>query len=481
MGQFGVAVGKSKTIIAIMVGVAWSGTIAASELINFNEQDTLNSINTAYDQQYSALRIDENISHYNKLNAEIESTKIKLATNVEMIKSDSNRLKDKLVDGVYDESLILTLRNMSAKVNSMKKEIETAGKLLVETKQQLSQDQQEASQIERVKNDALLALYEKIKARHLNESKRVINDTYSGQLQCNVAESLSTCVNRNLPSIKNAFVLSKGGLSRIKLTSFKVVDANQKLNGDLSFTADASYKHNYSANTEVELRQALDLDNVRFVFRSNSPQTVFYINDQEVGSGERVDVTGNYVGIYSVRAVNNHKTQSLKLNLKNGGDYFFPFASKASAPKAVPTRLAVEDKTDANSEKAQPKDTVRFSESLLPPKVVAEVESAEEPDLQRYTNKVLYKDEAFTYLLPRFRGNKKSHDIFLSQADAQKYCERLSSRLPNKAAYEYLRLYTYLSPGDYWTKDGKVYSSEKHEELDQAFDTNKFICMVNMN
>ncbi len=155
--------GKSKTIIAIMVGVAWSGMTAASELINFNEQDTLNSINTAYDQQYSALRIDENISHYNKLNAEIESTKIKLATNVEMIKSDSNRLKDKLVDGVYDESLILTLRNMSAKVNSMKKEIETAGKLLVETKQQLSQDQQEASQIERVKNDALLALYEKIK------------------------------------------------------------------------------------------------------------------------------------------------------------------------------------------------------------------------------------------------------------------------------------------------------------------------------
>ncbi|TOP05426.1 hypothetical protein CGH26_21370, partial [Vibrio parahaemolyticus] len=71
MGQFGVAVGKSKTIIAIMVGVTWSGITAASELISFNEQDTLNSINTAYDRQYSALRVDENISYYNKLNAEI--------------------------------------------------------------------------------------------------------------------------------------------------------------------------------------------------------------------------------------------------------------------------------------------------------------------------------------------------------------------------------------------------------------------------
>ncbi len=77
-------------------------------------------------------------------------------------------------------------------------------------------------------------------------------------------------MNRNLPSIKNAFVLSKGGLSRIQLTSFRVVDANQRLNGDLSFTADASYKYAYSANTEVELRQALNLDRVRFVFRSNS-------------------------------------------------------------------------------------------------------------------------------------------------------------------------------------------------------------------
>ncbi|MFA0520669.1 hypothetical protein AB4501_27325, partial [Vibrio sp. 10N.222.55.E8] len=99
-----------------------------------------------------------------------------------------------LIDGVYYESLILTLRNMSAKVNSMKTDIETAGKLLVETKQQLSNKQQKASQFEREKSDALLSLYEQIKSRHLDESKRVINDSYSGRLQCNVSESLSTCV-----------------------------------------------------------------------------------------------------------------------------------------------------------------------------------------------------------------------------------------------------------------------------------------------
>ncbi|MDN3699710.1 hypothetical protein QWY96_00070 [Vibrio artabrorum] len=356
---------KYKTAIAIMAVVGWSGVVAASELIDFNEQDKLNNINASYEQQYGSLNIDESISHYNELNTEIESNKIKLESSIDMIKSDSTRLKDKLIDGVYDESLILTLRNMSAKVNSMKTDIETAGKLLVETKQQLSNKQQKASQFEREKSDALLSLYEQIKSRHLDESKRVINDSYSGRLQCNVSESLSTCVNRNLPSIKNAFVLSKGGLSRIKLTNFRVIDATQKLNGDLSFTADASYKHNYSANTEVELRQALGLDKVRFVFRSNSPQTVFYINDQEVGSGERVDVAGNYVGIYNVRVTNGDKRQSLKLNLENGGDYFFPFSSLVSTPKHPQIRSSRKGRTSLISHKPA-LDFLRAFYSLAP-------------------------------------------------------------------------------------------------------------------
>ncbi|WP_241210254.1 hypothetical protein [Vibrio sp. AND4] len=458
-----------------MVGMVWSGGASASELINFDEQDELNRINTAYEQDFGALGVDENIAHYNKLNAEIESTKIKLINSVDRIKSDSSRLKDKLVDGVYDESLILTLRNMSAKVNTMKKQIETAGKELIETKRALSDDQQAASQVERAKNDALLALYENIKARHLTESKRVINDTFEGNLQCNVAESLSTCVNRNLPSIKNAFVLSKGGLSRTQLTSFRVVDATQRLNGDLSFTADASYKHAYNANTEIELRQALNLDKVRFVFRSNSKNTVFYINDQEVGSGEVVDVTGNYIGIYSVRAVNNGKIQSLKLNLKNGGDYFFPFSKKAS-PKQVTLANPV-------AEVAMDKDSTNttFSESLLPSPATVKVNSAKKQVVKRYANKVLFKDEVFTYLMPRSKKNRKYSDVFLSREESTEYCESLSSSLPSKEAYEYLEQYADLPSGNYWTEKGTVYSSVKNQEQGKTLEQNKLICMVSMS
>ncbi|MGF1745416.1 hypothetical protein [Vibrio minamisatsumaniensis] len=467
---------KYKTAIAIMAVVGWSGVVAASELIDFNEQDKLNNINSAYEQQYGSLNIDESISHYNELNTEIESNKIKLESSIDMIKSDSTRLKDKLIDGVYDESLILTLRNMSAKVNSMKTDIETAGKLLVETKQQLSNKQQKASQFEREKSDALLSLYEQIKSRHLDESKRVINDSYSGRLQCNVSESLSTCVNRNLPSIKNAFVLSKGGLSRIKLTNFRVIDATQKLNGDLSFTADASYKHNYSANTEVELRQALGLDKVRFVFRSNSPQTVFYINDQEVGSGERVDVAGNYVGIYNVRVTNGDKIQSLKLNLENGGDYFFPFSSLVSTPKASPNKVITEGANKPHKSQA----STGFSKSILQPRTAETVKSPGKKETNQYANKVLYKDKAFTYLIPKLRENSKTQDVFLNRADAMQYCERLSSSLPSQTAYEYLAQNAHLVSGSYWTKQGQVYSFGQGGKHDKTSE-NKFICLLNMS
>ncbi len=124
----------TKRMIAIMVVMTWSSVVAASELIDFEERDKLNNINSSYEQQYSELRIDKNIARFNKLNADIESTKIKLDNNIEMIKSETSRLKDKLVEGVYDESLILTLRNLSAKVNSMQHQVEIAAKQLAETK-----------------------------------------------------------------------------------------------------------------------------------------------------------------------------------------------------------------------------------------------------------------------------------------------------------------------------------------------------------
>lgn len=117
----------------------------------------------------------------------------------------------------------------------------------------------------------------------------------------------------------------------------------------------------------------------------------------------------------------------------------------------------------------------------MPSRAVAELNTTKAQDVKRYTNKVLYKDEAFTYLLPKFKGNQKSHDIFLNREEASQYCERLSSSLPSKAAYEYLEQYANLADGDYWTEQGKVYSSVKHQELDKAFDKNKLVCMVSMN
>lgn len=94
---------------------------------------------------------------------------------------------------------------------------------------------------------------------------------------------------------------------------------------------------------------------------------------------------------------------------------------------------------------------------------------------------MVYKDQAFTYLYPVYRGNKTAQKVFLTRNEATEYCEKkLSSKLPSKTAYQYLELYADLAKGDYWTAEGKVYSSQKHEEFDKTFDRNQFVCMVSM-
>lgn len=464
-----VAVDRYKRMIAIMVVMTWSGVVAASELIDFEEQTKINNINAAYEDQYKAAGVDESISKYNKLNSDIELAKTKIANNIEMIKSDTVQLQNGLMDGNYDESLMLTLRSSSANISTLRHQLSSFEKSLAETEQNLSQGQQLVGRLARTKNEELLSLYEKIKARHINESRHVIDDTYTGKLSCNVADSMSSCVNRNLPSMKNAFTLSKGGLSRIKLVNFKVVDATQKLNGDVTYNVDASYKRLYSKNIEVELRKALGLEKVRFVLRSNSKQTEFYINGQNVGSGELVDIDGDYSGIYNIKATNKGQVQSLRIHVENGGDYFFPFSKEASnlSPKEV-----AKSKTPATNNQV-----ARQAQAVI---TSAQQKSLVGSD-SLYTNTVVYKDQAFTYLYPVYRGNKTAQKVFLTRNEATEYCEsKLSSKLPSKAAYQYLELYADLAKGDYWTAEGKVYSSQKHEEFDKTFDRNQFVCMVSM-
>lgn len=445
---------KSGLIVSSIIGF---GPVSASDLVDFNEQIRLNEITSSFQEQYDEIGLESSVLMFNELNASIESSKIKLINNIDIIKSDVDQMQSKLMQGEYDDSLALMLRKASSNVATLRKELAQSEATLIETEAKIKVSESSIKQLERAKNDDLLALYEDIKTRHVKKSNQILSEDFSGQLSCNVTDSLSACMNRNVPSMKNAFILKNGGLERVEIVDFTVVDATQKLNGDLTYAVKANFKHVYSPNTEIELRKALGLEKVRFTLASNSKDTVFYINERRVGAGETVDVSGNYVGVYNVKAVNGGQTQSLRLDLENRGEYFFPFTVSS---KVTPAK---KDVTETKKE------------------VVAKKQNVNQENMGFYSNTVLHSDSAFSYLSPVLHRDNKELQVFLGQNSALEFCEdKFSSALASEEAYRYLQSQVKLIPGDYWLANGRVYSSEEQAVVKKTFETNRFVCMVNM-
>ncbi|MDP5253164.1 MULTISPECIES: hypothetical protein [unclassified Vibrio] len=492
---------------------SYSGYLSAADLLNANEQQQLNQINQAYQSQYQATRIDDKNNQLNELNANVESAKIKLVNNFDIVSTDTQALQSKIQQGEFDQQLSEHLRQVAQTIANLKQQVSSSLAQIDVLEREISDSRSEIIQLDRTKSDALVELYDDIKQRYIRSAQQVYNDDYQGQLQCDVTESISVCVNRNLSSMRNAFMLSKGGLDRVKLTQFKVVDATQKLSGDLVYSVSASYQLVYSPNIEMELRKTLGLDKIRFVLRSNSSDTVFYIGDERIGSGETVNVSGDYVGLYNVKAVNNGKVQSLRLTLENDGDYYFPFSnpghSKSSATTAKRTNVTqserkarpVTSKTSGSSTTAavthsQPKTVqiqpthVDQSGKVIEPEPVvttsatqqdAEKSASVKPLSGSYSNQVLYKDPSFTFILPQSSNADGKTPAALSFAQAKQYCEeKLSSRLLSKAGFQYINLYVDIPQGNYWMSDGKLYSSERHDEVAKDSNNNQFVCMVNL-
>ncbi|MCW8344681.1 hypothetical protein MD535_01395 [Vibrio sp. ZSDZ65] len=477
---------SSKTVKLIaLASLSVSGVANALEVMNADEKTQLEKISSDYDNGYLQTGLEESNETYTQLFSNIESIKINLVNNIENIKVDSASMEKKLVDGVYDESLSQTLRDLAMSIGKLKTELVDKEKQLSEKKVAISKSEAVIKGLDRTKNEELLALYKQVKSRYIVESRKVNQETFVGSLECDSSESMSACVNRNMNTMKRTFMLEKGGLERVNITSFTIVDATQKMNGDLTYTAQASYKNEFDSNTELELRKALGLEKVRFVFRSNSNNTVFYINVQKVGAGDKVDVAGNYVGVYNVRAVNDSKTQSLKLSLKNEGDYFFPFSSVKTKATPSPVKAdATAKKTVKTSTDKSPSSAPALTKQILDGYAKSTPEKTQEADAlvgKRFTNTVIHKDDAYQYLLPIEYSNNGSKAVYLTKSDAARYCaDKLSSKLASRTAYQYLLNGNKLGIGNYWLSSGKVFSSTLDENATKKITKNKFVCMMNM-
>lgn len=449
-----------------MLCLGYSSVSSASQLINFDERIALDDINSQYLSSYQATGLEQNVSYYNTLSSDIESAKIKLLNSIDIVNTDSLKLKDKLVEGEYDEGLVLTLRNMSANIARLKAQLITNEQELAVLSETITSGQNDVNRLARTKNQQLLGLYEQIKSRHIASANKVLHDTVSGQIECNVTQSLSACVNSNLTSMKNSFVLGKGGAERIAIDSFKVIEATQTLTGELSYTVDAKYKRVYNANLEVELRSALGLEKIFFVFRSDAKDTQYFINEQRVGQGEKVQISGNYVGVYDVKATRGSSVQSLKLNLENDGDYFFPFTRQ-------------QKKADNNNRVGKETNSAAsLTKQILAGAKNSQVAPESAP---YYSNTVVHKDALYHYLSPVEHKASGRKIVYLSQKSAEQYChDKLSAQLASEDVYNYLSKSHKLDAGSYWLSSGQVYLATTRVVKDNKAELNRFICMLSM-
>ncbi|AUW07425.1 hypothetical protein [Vibrio campbellii] len=293
---------KVSVLSIAIVGVLFGANAYANAnfLLNSDEASTLAEINTVYETSHDALNVDGTINRYNQVESDISLIKVQLISNEEYIRSGMNLLQTKILKGEFDSELSSSLQVMANNVNTYNSALDAKNNELSGITVDLENKKTELAAIEKTKNEQLISLYDSTKGRLIAESKKTIDTTFTGKLTCDKDESLRDCVSRSEPSMKRSFQLSLGGIDSTKITKFEIVDAMQNFKGVMRYEIAASYNQIYSDSMDKDLRSVLDLEKIRFVLRSNSDSTVYYINEERVGKGKRVELSGNYIGIYDV-------------------------------------------------------------------------------------------------------------------------------------------------------------------------------------
>lgn len=428
--------------------------VQASNLLNQRETTTLEGINTQYTKGLQQINIDDALNDYNTTESRIGVVKAQALINEANIKRDAHLFNERLIQGDFDESLSESLRKMAGNVEEYNLNIKDLNTKLGEINSILSTKKQELSSIEKVKSDDLLSLYKQVKDRLIQNANRTIEDTFSGKQKCGNTETLQDCLRRAESSIKREFILGIGSIDTVKIRKFEYIDASQNLQGITQYDAAISYNLVYSESISQDIREELGLQSIKFSLRSNSPDTIYYIDNQKVGQGKHVTITGDYVGIYNVRASNSGVNQSLRLKFKPSGSYYFPFNSlRQNEVQANVSKTRKTEVQQTNASQTRPVSTQ--------PVVKPEVKKTSKPnnEYNYVSNLLLHVDSSANYTLSVLRTDNEQRPIFVStRQEAFEFCQNnFSSELATSDDYRLLEQAKKLNSGEFWTKNGEVF------------------------
>ncbi len=403
-------------------------------ILNASENAELEKINQEWQFEYEVINLDNSIDYYNTNMSQLNFIRTVIQNNEVIIKDNLSIFNKMILAGNYDDALsnILKSKSEEQKVNFEKRS--ELKKSLSSLESDIESLRVKLKVLNEIKNKKVIALYNRIKDRFNSQSNTQHISMYSAKTKCDEYQSIMACLKSQKTAMKNTFKDTMLLPLKVNVNNFEVVDASQSMSGDLSFDAEISYTLSYNQLTDDIIRDLLSLDKFNFTLSSTHQGARYFINNDFVGSGINLTLTGDYMGVYDVRAEYSGRSQSLKINFEPNGNYFFPF-------DVGPDREAIKE-----------------SLSLAKKKIIHS--NSENIYITSYDDDSLY--------------------LFDSKS-ANNFCKVLLSAFPAKTEdYTYLNQAGLLSQNAYWMDSGDLYQSHITSNRKAKKSKHPIVCVIDL-
>lgn len=297
-------------------------------LIDHKERTQIQAIRDDFNKSYSALGIEDVLEKHSFLASQLQDLKSVLVTKSTATKTLTDKLNKNIENGYQIDGLINDISSLSTEATRVNEQIKLAQDELNANEIRLNSLEKKVVLLKEHKNSQLLSVLKKIKSKLIRDRLIEHTELFSGKFSCDLRTSLKECVAHSKERLKYDYELTL--IAGSSIVSFEITDASINLEGTVNYDARAKYTMDYDGELDALLRQELGLNFVTFAMRSNSGETKYYVNGEEIGNGKFVSISGAYNGLTEILASNGDRKQSVKDFVENGKEYYFPFSASAS-------------------------------------------------------------------------------------------------------------------------------------------------------
>ena len=268
-----------------------SNSFAKLKVITPTEEGLFEQIESQYDIDSELISVNDKFSQLNKRSYDIQELKDKIALNQAQYQKLITQLPNKILAKSNMSNFYAQIEdNINSTANlTLKTEIDTAA---LERQSLTIQEEFETVNKRRLqKSQQLFELKTDIINRLISDLSKSTSNlpiNMNGSTKCSKFQSISDCLKESKSQIlsstrnKSPFLNDKS-----VLLSYRVVDANMNMTGDLRYNVAMDFKPSYNSKIDTVLNEKLGLRSAMVTLVSNVPAD-WFINGKKIGSGKEL-------------------------------------------------------------------------------------------------------------------------------------------------------------------------------------------------